>query len=136
MGLEARGMTGVGAMHQAEEIAVTNHYFGLGPTGRKQTPPRVCSRTVGRPSSGYGKEGPDSVVIDFDRGVVMWGSDPFPIVKSEGATITFKGEEDPTTEGSIDRITGELSAVETFQDAETNNKVFFNLICRPAKPLF
>jgi len=96
----------------------------------------------------------DSLTIDLDGRVVIWGSDTFPITEIEGNRITFKGEVEDGREGApaavppvtwnhytigvIDRITGDLSLS---QDDKCDkfglyHKTTFNLHCKPAKPLF
>ena len=92
----------------------------------------------------------DSLTIDLDGRVVIWGSDTYPITEIEGNLITFKGEAEGREEappvvppvhytiGVMDRITGDLSLS---QDDKSNNlgpyrKTTFSLHCKPAKPLF
>ena len=96
----------------------------------------------------------DSLTIDPDGRVAIWGSDAYPITEIEGNLITFKGEVEDGREGAppvvppvtwnhytigvMDRITGDLSLS---QDDKSNNlgpyrKTTFTLHCKPAKPLF
>jgi hypothetical protein len=95
----------------------------------------------------------DSLTIDLDGRVVIWGSDTYPITEIERNLITFKGEVvDPRkgapevppvtwnhyTLGVMDRITGDLSLSQNdkCEDLGLNHKTTFDLHCKPAKPLF
>jgi len=96
----------------------------------------------------------DSLTIDPDGRIAIWGSDAYPITEIEGNLIIFKGEVEDGREGTppvvppatwnhytigvMDRITGDLSIS---QDDKSDNlgpyrKTTFNLHCKPAKPVF
>ena len=95
----------------------------------------------------------DSLTIDPDGRVAIWGSNAYPITEIEGNHFTFKGEVEDRREGApavtpaiwnhytigvMDRITGDLSLS---QDDKCDkfglyHKTTFNLHCKPAKPLF
>ena len=96
----------------------------------------------------------DSLTIDLDGRVVIWGSDTYPITEIEGNRITFKGEVEDGREGApaavppvtwnhytigvMDRITGDLSLSQDDKCDKLGlyHKTTFNLHCKPAKPLF
>ena len=81
-------------------------------------------------------QGPESIVIDLDRGIVMWGSDTFPIVRNAGNTIAFESREgDTTTKGSIDLALGTLFATEEYA-AIGRIQLTFELACKRPNPLF
>jgi hypothetical protein len=81
-------------------------------------------------------QGPESIVIDLDRGIVMWGSDTFPIVRNAGNTIAFEAREgDTTTKGSIDLALGTLFATEEYA-AIGRIQLTFELACKRPNPLF
>ena len=95
----------------------------------------------------------DSLTIDPDGRVAIWGSNAYPITEIEGNHFAFKGEVEDRREGGpavtpaiwnhytigvMDRITGDLSLS---QDDKCDkfglyHKTTFNLHCKPAKPLF
>jgi len=75
-------------------------------------------------------EGPESVVIDLDRSVVIWGHDTYPIVRTAGNTIGFESASGEKIEGSIDRVSGALSATWKY-DSGGPITITFDLNCRP-----
>lgn len=91
----------------------------------------------------------DSLTIDLDGLVVIWGSDTYPITEIEENLITFKGEAvDPRegappvtwnhyTLGVMDRITGDLSLTQNdkCEVLGLSHKTTFDLHCKPVKPL-
>lgn len=95
----------------------------------------------------------DSLTIDLDGRIVIWGSDTYPITEIEGNHFTFKGEVEDRREGApavtpaiwnhytigvMDRITGDLSLSQNDKCDKLGlyHKTTFNLHCKPAKPLF
>src|SRR5215831_21240241 len=75
-------------------------------------------------------DGPESVVIDLDRSVVIWGHDTYPIVRTAGNIIGFSNTSGEKIEGSIDRVSGALSATWKY-DSGGPITITFNLNCRP-----
>jgi len=75
-------------------------------------------------------DGPESVVIDLDRSVVIWGHDTYPIVRTAGNTIGFESASGEKIEGSIDRVSGALSATWKY-DSGGPHTITFDLNCRP-----
>jgi hypothetical protein len=90
--------------------------------------------------------GPDGVIIDLDRGVLIWGTDTFPIVSNVGSIIWFDGkakvEEDleESWKGWIDRVLGTLHATNDYDAGWAKHPapitLTYDLTCKPAKPLF
>src|SRR6185295_12452091 len=71
----------------------------------------------------------DSLTIDLDGRVVIWGSDTYQITEIIGNHYTI---------GVMDRITGDLSLSQDDKCDKLGlyHKTTFNLHCKPAKPLF
>jgi len=74
-------------------------------------------------------DGPESVVIDLDRSVVVWGHDTYPIVQTAENTIGFESADGEKIEGSIDRVSGALAA--TWKYDSGGPVITFDLKCSP-----
>jgi hypothetical protein len=127
--------------------------FGLGYAASAPTTALICSGNK-KDALGYGDYGPEGIVVDLDRGVVVWGDDPIPIVKDTGESITFKSLGDNkgknvsvipkmggiTKEGSLNRTTGVFQGIITLSPEiapdPKDPSSYFLLTCKPAKPLF
>jgi hypothetical protein len=112
--------------------------FGLGYAASAPTA-LTCSGNK-KNSLGYRDSGPEGIVVDLDRRVVVWGDDAIPIVKDTGASITFKSLGDITKEGSLNRTTGVFQGIITLRPEIAPNPkdpyTYFLLTCKPVKPLF
>ena len=94
----------------------------------------VCSGTMetsGPPGSVKSPYGNLTVVIDLDRGIVTIPLGDFPITEVTKTYIKFKAA-DGRVDGRIDRISGAMG--ETM--GLGNVRLFFDLTCKSAKPLF
>jgi hypothetical protein len=100
----------------------------------------VCSGTI----SGSSPEKParedtgESIIIDLDQGIVIWGEDTLHITSNVGNTIEFKSRPGQTfSSGVIDRVLGKFFVTESIK---VPGKKFivrtYYLTCKPAKPLF
>jgi hypothetical protein len=90
------------------------------------------------------REGPDSLVIDLDGGVVTYGDEVLPIKSVKGSFIEFGSYEEPTTHGFpgtragvIDRVTGGLSMTQhVLRENDAHEEISYDLTCRRANPVF
>ena len=87
--------------------------------------------------------GPVSIVIDFERAVLIWGTDTFLVVGEERNIIKFfkeKGSLDsvraPLTMGSLDRVTGAFNVTYELGSFSDPLKFTYALTCKPTMPLF
>jgi len=79
-----------------------------------------------------------SLVIDLDRGIVTGGIGDFSITKVKETQIEFKDKANSENDqvgmqGRMDRITGFISV--TISDGY-ERLTMYDLICKPANPLF
>jgi hypothetical protein len=105
---------------------------------------REPQHTVGRENQTE-RTGPDSLVIDLDGGVVMWGDEAIPITSIKGNFIEFESKEDKIRaadshkySGTIDRVTGTGSLQDNWlrELPDIHEEIIYNYTCKRTNPVF